>query len=149
VTDLNIATPENKAEVIAGNNTTFLLTGNRNVDKYAYHSIDCKNSITVKLGVPSYLNHINMMLWDKDSRYNSLPCRKIQYKIKSYSRYYSYYIEVSLDQENWKKVVDYSSYPCRSLQDLYFKEEIAQYVRIVGTHNSANRVCLSFDKNLF
>ncbi|XP_068911939.1 BTB/POZ domain-containing protein 9-like [Tenebrio molitor] len=62
-----------------------------------------------------------MMLWDKDSRY------------------YSYYIEVSLNQEIWKKVVDYSSYPCRSLQDLYFKEEIAQYVRIVGTHNSANR----------
>ncbi|XP_068911776.1 BTB/POZ domain-containing protein 9-like isoform X2 [Tenebrio molitor] len=120
LTDLNIATPENKAEVIAGNNTTFLLTGNRNVDKYAYHSIDCKNSITVKLGVPSYLNHINMMLWDKDLRY------------------YSYYIEVSLDQENWKKVVDYSSYSCRSIQDLYFKEEIAQYVRIVGTHNSAN-----------
>jgi hypothetical protein len=69
----DIATPENKAEVIAGNNTTFLLTGNRNVDRFAYHSVDCKSNITVKLGVPSYLNHINMMLWDKDSRYNSLP----------------------------------------------------------------------------
>jgi hypothetical protein len=73
VTDVNIATPENKAEVIAGNNTTFLLTGNRNVDIFAYHFIDCKSSITVKLGAPSYLNHINMMLLDKDSRYNSLP----------------------------------------------------------------------------
>jgi hypothetical protein len=73
VTDVNIATPENKAEVIAGTATTFLLTGNRNVDKCAYHSIDGKSSITVKLGVPSYLNHINMMLWDIDSRYNSLP----------------------------------------------------------------------------
>jgi BTB/POZ domain-containing protein 9 len=132
LTDVNIATPENKAEVIAGNNTTFLLTGNRNVDKCAYHSINCKSSITVKLGVPSYLNHINMMLWDKDSRY-----------------YYYFYIEVSLNQEKWKKVVNYSSYPCRSLQDLYFKEEIAQYVRIVGTHSSANSVCLSFVKNLF
>ncbi|CAH1379430.1 unnamed protein product, partial [Tenebrio molitor] len=122
LTDVNIATPEHKAEMIAGNNTTFLLTGNRNVDTVAYHFIDCKSSITVKLGVPSYLNHINMMLYDKDLRY------------------YSYYIEVSLNQEKWKKVVDYSSYPCRSLQDLYFKEEIAQYVRIVGTHNSTNRV---------
>ncbi|XP_068911771.1 BTB/POZ domain-containing protein 9-like isoform X2 [Tenebrio molitor] len=121
LTDVNIATPEHKAEVIAGNNTTFLLTGNRNVNKYAYHFIDCKSSITVKLGVPSYLNHINMMLLDKDSRY------------------YSYYIEVSLDQEKWKTVVDYSFYPCRSIQDLYFKEEIAQFVRIVGTSNSANR----------
>jgi hypothetical protein len=73
VTDVNIATPENKAEVIAGSDTTFLLTGNRNVDKCAYHSIDCKSSITVKLGAPSYLNHINMMLYDKDLRYNSLP----------------------------------------------------------------------------
>jgi hypothetical protein len=73
VTDVNIATPEHKAEVISGIDTTFLLTGNRNVNKYAYHFIDCKSSITVKLGVPSYLNHINMMLLDKDSRYNSLP----------------------------------------------------------------------------
>jgi hypothetical protein len=73
VTDVNIATPEHKAEMIAGNNTTFLLTGNRNVDTVAYHFIDCKSSITVKLGVPSYLNHINMMLYDKDLRYNSLP----------------------------------------------------------------------------
>jgi hypothetical protein len=81
VTDLNIATPENEAEVIAGNNTTVLLTGNRNVVKCAYHFIDCKSSITVKLGAPSYLNHINMMLWDGDSRYNTLPSSKIQYKI--------------------------------------------------------------------
>jgi BTB/POZ domain-containing protein 9 len=131
VRDVNIASPKNKAELIAVNNASFLLTGNRNVEQRAYHTIDCKSSITVKLGVPSYLNHINMMLWDEDSRY------------------YSYYIEVSLDQEKWKKVVDYSSYPCRSLQDLYFKEEIAQYVRIVGTHNSANSVCLLFYKNLF
>jgi hypothetical protein len=131
LTDVNIATPENKAEVIAGNNTTFLLTGNRNTERFAFHPLDCKSSITVKLGAPSYLNHINMMLYDKDLRYNS------------------YYIEVSLDQEKWKKVVDYSSYSCRSIQDLYFKEEIAQYVRIVGTHNSANRVCLLFVKNLF
>jgi hypothetical protein len=73
VTDVNIATPENKAEVIAGNDTTFLLTGNRNMYRVAYHDLDCESSITVKLGVPSYLNHIHMMLLDKDSRYNSLP----------------------------------------------------------------------------
>jgi BTB/POZ domain-containing protein 9 len=121
VKDVNIATPENNAKMIAGNNTSFLLTGNRNVDKYAFHPLDCKSSFTVKLGVPSYLNHINMMLWDKDSRD------------------YSYYIEVSVNQEIWKKVVDYSTYSCRSIQSLYFKEEIAQYVRIVGTHNTVNR----------
>jgi hypothetical protein len=73
VTDVNIATPDNKAEVIAGSDKTFLLTGNRNVDKCAYHSINCKSSITVKLGVPLYLNYIKMKLWDKDLRYNCLP----------------------------------------------------------------------------
>jgi hypothetical protein len=72
VTDVNIATPENKAEVIAGNNTTFLLAGNRNTERFAFHLLDCKSSITVKLGAPSYLNHINMMLWDTDSRYDGL-----------------------------------------------------------------------------
>jgi hypothetical protein len=73
VTDVNIATPENNAEVISGIDTTFLLTGNRNVVKCAYHFIDWNRGITVKLDVPSYLNHINMMLGDGDSRYNSLP----------------------------------------------------------------------------
>jgi hypothetical protein len=67
VTDVNIATHE-----IAGNDITFLLTDNRIMDRVAYHKLDFERSITVKLGVPSYLNHINMML-DKDSRYNSLP----------------------------------------------------------------------------
>jgi BTB/POZ domain-containing protein 9 len=97
-----------------------LLTSKTNVNTYAYHPIDNSSSITVRLGAPSQVNYIKMRLLDEDLRF------------------YSYYIEVSLDQRNWKRIINYS-YPCRSWQDLYFKEEMIQYIRIVGTYNSASQ----------
>jgi BTB/POZ domain-containing protein 9 len=120
LTDVNVVKAEYKSQVIFGSKTTFLLTGNRNVDKYAECAIGDKNGFTIKLGFPVFLNHVNMRLWDNDGRY------------------YSYYVEVSIDQKKWKKIVDYSQYACRSHQELYFDKQIVQYVRIVGTHNTAN-----------
>ena len=55
-------------------------------------------------------------------------------------RGYSYYIEVSMDQEDWVKVVDHTKYLCRSWQDLYFPARVVRYIRIVGTHNTVNKV---------
>ncbi|RZC41762.1 F5 F8 type C domain containing protein [Asbolus verrucosus] len=118
--DENIATPQHQAEAISGKDTAFLLTGNRDVGKYARHTIGDQNGITVKLATPAFINHIYMMLWDKEMRY------------------YCYYVEVSLDQRKWKKVIDYSHSSCRSYQNLFLEEEIVQYIRVVGTHNTAN-----------
>lgn len=74
------------------------------------------------------------------------------------SRAYSYYIEVSVDGNNWTRIVDYRAYLCRSWQRLYFPPIVATYVhaekqrnephrgnvfrfiRIVGTHNTVNKV---------
>lgn len=56
-------------------------------------------------------------------------------------RSYSYYIEVSMEQKDWFKIIDYSQMACRSWQYLYFEDRVVQYVRIVGTHNTVNRVC--------
>ena len=53
---------------------------------------------------------------------------------------YSYYISVSLDQKNWKRVIDYSLISCRSDQVLFFNQQVVKYIKIGGTHNTANNV---------
>lgn len=55
-------------------------------------------------------------------------------------RSYSYYIEVSVEQKDWVRVVDYSHCSCRSWQYLYFENRVVQFIRIVGTHNTVNKV---------
>lgn len=55
-------------------------------------------------------------------------------------RSYSYYIDVSIDEGDWVRVVDRRTYLCRSWQIVHFLARVVLYVRIVGTHNSVNRV---------
>lgn len=55
-------------------------------------------------------------------------------------RSYSYYIEVSVDQTDWVRVIDHTKYYCRAWQFLYFKERVVRYIRIVGTYNTVNKV---------
>jgi BTB/POZ domain-containing protein 9 len=91
---------------------------------YTRHSItDSEDEgIVVELGNNSIINHIKILLWDHDSRS------------------YSYFIELSVDQRNWERVIDYSTYYCRSWQYLYFPATTTKYIRLVGTHNTINRV---------
>ncbi len=56
------------------------------------------------------------------------------------SRSYSYYIEVSVDQKDWERIVDHTRYNCRSWQYLYFEPRVVRYIRIVGTNNTVNKV---------
>lgn len=58
----------------------------------------------------------------------------------TFYRSYSYYIEASMEQKDWVRVVDYSQYSCRSWQVLYFENRVVQFIRIVGTHNTVNKV---------
>uniref|UniRef100_A0A7E4W6V1 F5/8 type C domain-containing protein n=1 Tax=Panagrellus redivivus TaxID=6233 RepID=A0A7E4W6V1_PANRE len=46
---------------------------------------------------------------------------------------FSYYIDVSEDKVYWTRVIDHSKYPCRSLQNFYFKPRPVHYIRICGT----------------
>ncbi|XP_050426606.1 BTB/POZ domain-containing protein 9-like [Adelges cooleyi] len=55
------------------------------------------------------------------------------------SRDYSYYIDVSIDDNHWVRVVDYSDYICRCIQDLWIPKQIVRYIRIVGTKNTVNK----------
>nr|XP_039249547.1 BTB/POZ domain-containing protein 9-like [Styela clava] len=129
----NIATMQHGAQVIKGEMCAALLDGdstNYDMERgFSRHSIDDavagskqEAGIVVKLGRPCIINHIRMLLWDKDMRS------------------YSYYIEVSMNDVDWVRVVDYSTYHCRSWQSLYFRRRVVRYIRIVGTHNTANKV---------
>ncbi|CAF2966910.1 unnamed protein product, partial [Rotaria sp. Silwood2] len=89
---------------------------------YTRHLIDDVHNICVKLDGPSIINHMKLLLWDKDTRA------------------YSYYIEVSVDNITWTRIIDYRLYLCRSWQKLYFPPIVASFIRIVGTHNTVNKV---------
>lgn len=41
-------------------------------------------------------------------------------------RSYSYYIEVSMDELDWIRVVDHSKYLCRSWQNLFFTPRVCR-----------------------
>jgi len=48
-------------------------------------------------------------------------------------RRYGYLIEISTDQKKWDRIIDYSSFKCWSIQNLYFPSKTVKYVKIVGT----------------
>lgn len=76
----------------------------------------------MELGTISIVNQIKLLLWDRDMRS------------------YSYYIEVSVNQTNWERVIDHTKYMCRSWQFLYFPSRAVRYIKLVGTHNTCNKV---------
>ncbi|CAB0001956.1 unnamed protein product [Nesidiocoris tenuis] len=125
--NVNMADLRWGTQVLQGEMKSALLDGNTyNYDMehgYTRHSItDGGDNITLKLGTQCLVNHIRMLLWDKDLRS------------------YCYHIEVSIDKKDWVRVVDHTTYFCRSWQKLYFEPRVVNYIRIVGTHNTVNTV---------
>ncbi|XP_043487969.1 BTB/POZ domain-containing protein 9 [Polistes fuscatus] len=126
--DENVARAVHGAQVLQGEMRSYLLNGdNRNYDMergYTRHAITDtqEHGILIKLGTQCIINHMKMLLWDRDLRS------------------YSYYIEVSIDQKHWTKIIDYAEYFCRSWQYLYFEPRVMLYIRIVGTNNTVNKV---------
>jgi BTB/POZ domain-containing protein 9 len=101
---------------------------------FTRHPIEDGNvGIVVRLGQPSIINHIKVLLWDRDMRLAILKTIIIAFpKDIIVERSYSYYIEVSMDQRDWVRVVDYSNYHCRSWQRVYFPQRVVRFIRIVG-----------------
>lgn len=131
----NVATIENNALVIEGvSRCRNALLNGQNSDYdwdngYTCHQLN-SGAITVQLPQPYMISTMRLLLWDCDDRY------------------YSYYIEVSVDQINWVKVIDRRIQQCRSWQLLELATAVpVVFVKIVGTHNSANEVfhCVHFE----
>ncbi|XP_049795169.1 BTB/POZ domain-containing protein 9 [Schistocerca nitens] len=125
----NMAHPRHGTQVLQGEMRAALLDGDsHNYDMergYTRHAISesaSDHGIVIKLGTQALLNNIRMLLWDRDLRS------------------YSYYIEVSMDQLDWVRVIDHTRYYCRSWQWLYFEPRVVRYIRVVGTNNTVNKV---------
>ncbi|EAA04434.4 AGAP006714-PA [Anopheles gambiae str. PEST] len=125
----NVATPKFNSRTIHGELRSALLDGDTvsyDMEKgYTRHSISetgDSSGIIVELGKLFIINHIKVLLWDRDTRS------------------YSYYVEVSVNQRNWERIVDHTKYYCRSWQYLYFPAQAVRYIRLVGTHNTVNKV---------
>ncbi|XP_057662028.1 BTB/POZ domain-containing protein 9-like [Diorhabda carinulata] len=115
----NVASRRFRTEVISEPLEMFLLDEDYYEKKFCTRHyvrwVDYEG-IIIKLGQPSIINHIKLLLWDGDTRY-----------------FYSYYIDVSIDQKNWTRVIDYTHYDCRSWQYLFFERQVVHYIKIVGT----------------
>ncbi|XP_013110838.2 BTB/POZ domain-containing protein 9 [Stomoxys calcitrans] len=124
----NVATAKYVSRTIMGECRAELLNGDctsYDMEKgYTRHCITDtnENGIVVELGTICIINHIKILLWDRDNRA------------------YSYFIEVSANQVQWDRVIDYSQYHCRSWQFLYFQARPVRYIKLVGTHNTVNKV---------
>lgn len=128
VPEENIATTRHGAQVIRGEMKAALLDGditNYDLDRgFTRHLIDDNHGqgIVIRLEQPYIINTIKLLLWDKDTRS------------------YSYYLEISMDDKDYERIVDHTKYLCRSLQTLHFPAKVVKYIRVVGTHNTQNRV---------
>ncbi|KAL1138587.1 hypothetical protein AAG570_008650 [Ranatra chinensis] len=115
-------------EVLQGEMRAALLDGNHFIYDmergYTRHRINDAgdHGIVIKLGTQALVNNMRMLLWDRDVRS------------------YSYYIEVSMDQKDWVRVIDHTAYYCRSWQNLFFEPRVVQYIKLVGTNNTVNKV---------
>lgn len=125
----NVACNKFNSKTIQGELRSALLDGDTisyDMEKgYTRHSISDNGDsqgIIVELGKMFIINHIRVLLWDRDTRS------------------YSYYVEVSVNQSSWERVVDHTDYYCRSWQYLYFPSRAVRYIRLVGTHNTVNKV---------
>ncbi|GAB1606264.1 BTB/POZ domain-containing protein 9-like [Argonauta hians] len=128
VPDENVATISHGAQVIRGEMRTALLDGDTvmyDFDRgFTRHHIDDNSGqgIVIELGQPYIINTIKMLLWDRDMRS------------------YSYYIEVSMDDKDYQRIIDHTKYLCRSWQTLHFPAKVVRYIKIAGSHNTVNRV---------
>uniref|UniRef100_A0A915MFX6 Methyltransferase HEMK2 n=1 Tax=Meloidogyne javanica TaxID=6303 RepID=A0A915MFX6_MELJA len=125
---INIATVSFGAKVISGDFRTALLSNPSNYDEgvptdrtFSKHLINPRDpGITIELGRPFIINCIKFQLMDRDQRA------------------FSYYIEVSIDKNDWVRVIDHTLYLCRSKQNLFFESRVVKFIRIVGTLSSVN-----------
>uniref|UniRef100_A0A7E4V3V1 BTB domain-containing protein n=1 Tax=Panagrellus redivivus TaxID=6233 RepID=A0A7E4V3V1_PANRE len=111
----NVALPEHGVRVITGDTKSFFKKDGR-VLKHKIGEL----GIHIDLGHQFKLNSIEMHLVD------------------DHNEAYSYWIDVSLDNQNWIRVIDHSEAICRSFQELHFKSYHAQFIRIFGTASTTD-----------
>lgn len=88
---------------------------------YTCHQLG-SGAIIIQLGQPYYIGSMRLLLWDLDDRT------------------YKFYIETSVNDDEWEMAVDRKSQEARSWQQMSFKPRPVVFIKIVGTVNTANEV---------
>uniref|UniRef100_A0A1I8AQE5 F5/8 type C domain-containing protein n=2 Tax=Steinernema glaseri TaxID=37863 RepID=A0A1I8AQE5_9BILA len=81
---------------------------------YYVHTIG-EGAITVRLDKPYMLENLGFLLWPHDIRW------------------YHYYVETSVDGEDWERVADKAEEKCAAWQYIEFERRPVQYIKLVGT----------------
>lgn len=76
----------------------------------------------IQLAQPYIISSMRILLWNCDDRF------------------YSYYVAVSKNQDEWVTIVDRTNEECHGWQELIFDPLPVVYIRLVGTRNSINEV---------
>jgi len=108
---------ENENVASSRNNVRTVQGGVQNDDEIKYrHTIGGRSCIIIEMGQIFIINHLKMKLFFHTS---------------------GYFIEISTDQKNWERIINYSSSQCCLMQNLYFPSKPVKYIKIVGTwsHN--------------
>lgn len=106
--------------------TSHTICNDRQHQKFVNHRRE-PNSIIVKLSKVYLVNYIEMLLRDADQRS------------------YSYYIDVSLDGTQYKRLIDRTTTYCRSWQFLHFSTHPVQFIKLVGTRDLDSSLWTTFD----
>ncbi|KAF1750768.1 hypothetical protein GCK72_017319 [Caenorhabditis remanei] len=123
----NITTVEDHARVVEGVSRcrNALINGDKTSydwdSGYTCHQIG-SGLIMIQLAQPYIISSMRILLWNCDDRF------------------YSYYVAVSTNQNDWITVVDKTNEECRGWQELIFDPIPVVYIRLVGTKNSINEV---------
>lgn len=88
-----------------------------NMAEYTYHKKD--GQILLQLNQPYYISSVRMLLGSN----------------MSYSNEYSFYIQTSLDNENWQMAVDKHDETLSGWQQFVFDERLVTFVKIIGTND--------------
>ncbi|XP_067835697.1 BTB/POZ domain-containing protein 9-like, partial [Heptranchias perlo] len=121
----NVATVGASATVTEGvsRSRNALLNGDtKNYDwdsGYTCHQLG-SGAIVIQLAQPFMIGNMRLLLWDCDDRS------------------YSFYIEVSNNQQHWTMVADRTKVTCKSWQTISIERQPVVFIRIVGTYNTAN-----------
>ena len=77
VLNKNVATPADKAEVLSNKDSCILEGPFRDLDLCERVKIRNKKGVIIKLGVPTFINYIGLMLYSKHDEYVNLVPRTL------------------------------------------------------------------------
>lgn len=95
----NVCTLQLNARVIEGDHTDNLLRSDASqrmeIERCPRHDLseNERKAIIIELGMAYILNYVELYLFDRD-----------------HQRAYSYYVEVSMDQNEWVRIIDHTKY---------------------------------------